>query len=40
MKTKAIRINEYGGPEVLNYTEIELSDLQSGEVVFVILRLV
>ena len=31
MKTKAIRINEYGGPEVLNYTEIELSDLQSGE---------
>ena len=31
MKTNAIRIKEYGGPEVLNYEEVELNDLQSGE---------
>ncbi len=31
MKTNAIRIEEYGGPEVLNYEEVDLNDLQSGE---------
>jgi NADPH2:quinone reductase len=32
MKTKAIRIHEYGGPEVLRFEEIELPELASGEV--------
>jgi NADPH2:quinone reductase len=31
MKTNAIRINEYGGPEVLDYCEIDLPELKSGE---------
>jgi len=31
MKTNAIRIKEYGGPEVLNYEEVDLNDLQPGE---------
>ena len=31
MKTNAIRINEYGGPEVLNYCEIDLPELKSGQ---------
>ena len=31
MKTNAIRIEEYGGPEVLNYEKVDLNDLQSGE---------
>ena len=31
MKTNAIRINEYGGPEVLSYSEIDIPKLQSGE---------
>jgi len=34
MKTNAIRINEYGGPEVLSYSEIDLPKLQSGEARF------
>ena len=32
MKTHAIRIQEYGGPEVLRYEEIELADPAPGEV--------
>lgn len=32
MKTKAIRIHEYGGPEVLRYEEVELADPADGEV--------
>lgn len=32
MKTKAIRIHEYGGPEVLSFEEIELAEPASGEV--------
>ena len=31
MKTNAIRIKEYGGPEVLNYEEVDLPALSSGE---------
>ncbi len=31
MKTHAIRIHEYGGPEVLQYEEIELGDPEPGE---------
>lgn len=31
MKTNAIRIHEYGGPEVLRYEEIELADPGEGE---------
>lgn len=31
MKTHAIRIHEYGGPEVLRYEEIELADPAPGE---------
>lgn len=31
MKTNAIRIREYGGPEVLNYEEVDLPALSSGE---------
>jgi len=32
MKTNAIRIHEYGGPEVLRYEEIELAEPGEGEV--------
>ena len=32
MKTNAIRIHEYGGPEVLSYEEVELADPGQGEV--------
>ena len=31
MKTNAIRISEYGGPDVLNYSVIDLPELKSGE---------
>ncbi len=31
MKTNAIRIHEYGGPEVLKYSEVELADPAPGE---------
>ncbi len=31
MKTRAIRMHEYGGPEVLQYEEIELADPAPGE---------
>ena len=31
MKTNAIRIRKYGGPEVLNYEEVDLPALSSGE---------
>jgi len=31
MKTHAIRMHEYGGPEVLQYTEIELAEPGAGE---------
>ena len=31
MKTNAIRISEYGGPEVLEFREIDLPELQPGE---------
>ena len=31
MKTNAIRIGEYGGPEVLEFSEIDLPELQKGE---------
>jgi len=31
MKTNAIRISEYGGPEVLEFREIDLPELQLGE---------
>ena len=31
MKTNAIRIGEYGGPEVLKFSEIDLPELQKGE---------
>jgi NADPH2:quinone reductase len=32
MKTKAIRIHEYGGPEVLHYEEVEIPEPGEGEV--------
>jgi NADPH2:quinone reductase len=32
MKTKAIRIHEYGGPDVLSYEDVELAEPGSGEV--------
>ena len=31
MKTNAIRIHEYGGPEVLHYEEVELPEPGEGE---------
>ena len=31
MKTNAIRINNYGGPEVLEYCEVELPELEENE---------
>ena len=31
MKTHAIRIHEYGGPDVLQYEEVELADPAPGE---------
>lgn len=31
MKTKAIRIQQYGGPEVLNYTDVDLADPGPGQ---------
>ncbi|KAB7738498.1 NADPH:quinone reductase [Parvibaculum sedimenti] len=32
MKTKAIRIHQHGGPEVLQFEEIDLADLRPGEI--------
>ena len=31
MKTKAIRIHEYGGPDVLQYGDVDLADPAPGE---------